>query len=213
MTEWGIHHITSSPRYPQSNRLAEAAVKMTKAMIRKQVKTKKDITKGLLIIRKTPLQCGYSPGQFLMGRRLKDNLPCMPPSNSVTPKRDLTKEREVQERHFNNSTSKTSSSKFKKGQHVRIQHLITKQWSTDETALHEAAPHSYEIQITDGTILRRNTKDIQKIYSLISSVEPEYNREDVAEDLKYSIDSDPETIVNETFSDNDSDTIYSIPRK
>ena len=111
ITAWGIHHITSSPRYPLSNGLAEAAVKMTKAMIRKQVETKQDIT-GLLIIRNTTLQCGYSPTQLLMGRRLIDNLLCMSPSNSVTPKCNLTKEREVQERHFNNSTAKTSSSKF-----------------------------------------------------------------------------------------------------
>ena len=82
-----------------------------------------------------------------------------------------------------------------------------KQLSIDGTVLHEVAPCSYEIQITDGTILRRNTKDIQKVYSLTSSVEPEYNGEDVAEDLEYSIDSDTETIVNDTFSDNDSDTI------
>ena len=55
--------------------------------------------------------------------------------------------------------------------------------------------------------MRRNTRDIRKVYSLTSSVEPEYNGEDVAEDLKYSIDSDTETIVNETFSENDSDNI------
>ena len=178
-----LHHITSSPQYPQSNGLAKAAVKMTKAMIRKQVETKKDITEGLLIIRNTPLQCGYSPAQLLMERRLRDNLPCMPPSNTVTPKRDLTKEWEVQERHFNNSTAKSSSSKFREGQHVRIQHHITKQWPIDGNVLHKVAPLSNEIQITDGTILRRNTKDIQKVYSLTSSVEPEYNGEDVAKDL------------------------------
>ena len=44
ITAWGIHHITSSLRYPQSNWLAKAAVKMTKAMIRKQVETKQGIT-------------------------------------------------------------------------------------------------------------------------------------------------------------------------
>ena len=175
-------------------------------MIRKQVETKQDITEGLLIIRNTPLQCGYSPAQLLIGWRLRDNLPCMLPSNSVIPKHDLTKEREVQERHFNNA-AKTSSSKFKVGQQVRIQHHITKQWSIDGTVLHEVAPRSYEIQITDETILKRNTKDIRKVYSLTSSVEPDYNGEDVAEDLEYSIDSDTETIVNEAFSDNDSDTI------
>ena len=198
ITTWGIHHITSSPRYPQSNGLAEATVKMTKAMIREQVETKQDITEGLLIIQNTPLQCGYSPAQLLMGKRLRDNLLWMPPSNSVTPKLDLTKERYVQERHFNNSTAKTSSSKFKERQHVCIKHHITKQWSIHGTVLHEVAPRSYEIQITDGTNLRRNTKDIRKVYSLTSSVEPEYNREDVAKDLEYSIDSDTETIVNET---------------
>ena len=80
------------------------------AMIRKQV----DRTEGLLIIRNTPLQCGFSPAQSPMVKRLRDNLPCVLPSNSVTPK----KLRE--EIHFNNSTAKTSSYKFKNGQLVRI---------------------------------------------------------------------------------------------
>ena len=110
ITAWGIHHITSSSQYPQSNALAESS--QNDQSQRKQVKTKQDITEGLLIIRNTPLQCEYSPAQLLMGRRLRDSLPCMSPSNSVTPKRNLTKEREVRERHFNNSTAKTSSSKF-----------------------------------------------------------------------------------------------------
>ena len=62
----------------------------------------------------------------------------------------------------------------------------------------------------DRTILRKNTKDIRKVHSLTSNVEPDYNNgEYVAEDLEYSIDSNTEWnhSHNETFSDNDSDTI------
>ena len=49
--EWNFQHHTSSPRYPQSNGLAEASVKTVKLMMKKCLATNEDIKKGLLGIR------------------------------------------------------------------------------------------------------------------------------------------------------------------
>jgi len=57
---WDINHVTSSPRYPQSNGKAEAAVKRVKETL-----LKGDLSLGLLAYRDAELKCGYSPAQAL----------------------------------------------------------------------------------------------------------------------------------------------------
>jgi transposase InsO family protein len=68
---YGFEHITSSPRYPQSNRLAERAVETVKHMLTKS----EDPYLALLAYRTTPLGNGYSLSELLMGRRLQSTLP------------------------------------------------------------------------------------------------------------------------------------------
>ena len=67
--EYGFEHVTSSPRYPQSNGAAEHAVKTVKNMFQKN----KD--PSLLILRSTPLENGYSPTELLTGRKVRTTLP------------------------------------------------------------------------------------------------------------------------------------------
>ena len=72
--EWGFEHITSSPRYPQSNGEAERAEQTVKSILNKC----QDEYLALLMHRNTPLHNGYSPAQLAMGRRLKTRVPCDP---------------------------------------------------------------------------------------------------------------------------------------
>ena len=55
MMDWSIHHITSSPRYPQGNGMAEKAVGIVKELYSKC----DDIKLGLLLMKTTPVsnQC------------------------------------------------------------------------------------------------------------------------------------------------------------
>lgn len=69
--EYKFKHTTSSPRYPQSNGLAEAAVKIIKGSMKKT----EDPYETLIVYRSTPLKNGYSPAELLMGRRLRTTLP------------------------------------------------------------------------------------------------------------------------------------------
>ena len=59
---WGFVHSTSSPRYPQSNRLAEKAVQTAKRIVMKATASGRDPYIALLEYRTTPISdCGKSP--------------------------------------------------------------------------------------------------------------------------------------------------------
>jgi len=69
--EWGFKHVTSSPRFPQSNGEVERGVRTVKNLLQKA----EDLAKGLLAYRSTPLACKFSPAQLLMGRKLRNSVP------------------------------------------------------------------------------------------------------------------------------------------
>jgi len=68
--DWCFKHNTSSPRYPQSNGMAERAVGTVKTLWYKS----KDKECALLAYRSTPLRSGYSPGELFFGRSLRSKI-------------------------------------------------------------------------------------------------------------------------------------------
>ena len=65
-------HVTSSPYYPQSNGMVERTVKTVKQLL----KGSPDPYLALLSYRATPLPwCRRSPGELLMGRKVKTDVP------------------------------------------------------------------------------------------------------------------------------------------
>ena len=69
---YNFKHVTSSPRYPQSNGQAERMVHTVKKILRQS----NDIHKGLLVYRSIPMpRCNLSPAELSMGRRLHNQLP------------------------------------------------------------------------------------------------------------------------------------------
>ncbi|XP_067945100.1 uncharacterized protein [Watersipora subatra] len=63
----GFQLVTSSPRYPQSNGLAEGAVKIVKKLWLKN----EDKIEVLSVYRTTPLSTGYSPSELMFGRAVR----------------------------------------------------------------------------------------------------------------------------------------------
>ncbi|XP_064469774.1 uncharacterized protein K02A2.6-like [Ornithodoros turicata] len=69
-----IRHVTSSPYYPQGNGEAERTVQTAKMLLAKSP----NVHHALLAHRSTPGQCGYSPAELLMGRKIKSTVPTTP---------------------------------------------------------------------------------------------------------------------------------------
>ncbi|XP_055871505.1 uncharacterized protein LOC129923628 [Biomphalaria glabrata] len=72
---WGFKHITSSPRFPQSNGTAERVIQTVKQLLNKARMSGQDPYMALLHSRNAPCPDGPSPTRLLMGRRLRTNLP------------------------------------------------------------------------------------------------------------------------------------------
>ena len=74
--QYGFSNITSSPKYPQSNRAAERAVRTIKDLLKKNKKMQNsDMYMEILAYRSTLLENGLSPAELLMGRKLRTSVP------------------------------------------------------------------------------------------------------------------------------------------
>ena len=234
--EWDFCHDTSSPRYPQSNGLAESSVKTVKLMMKKCLATGKDIQQGLLAIRNTPLACGASPAELLMNRQLNDNLPRVPAStntNQPPKRRPLMEERNTQKHHHDRKIlTKTKPETFRPGQQVAIQDHVTKEWSIHGRIVEQVAPRSYTIQRPGKQkLLRRNSRQIRKLFSTTSTFSTKGNthtyeqqhhhhhhqqQQQQHHQQQHQLDNDqhqlqPDELLDEQLSDNsyesDTDTI------
>ena len=72
MQSYGVRHITSRARYPQSNGLSEKMVQTLKRLLKRSP----DPHLALLSYRSKPFPwCNLSPSELLMGRHLRTTLP------------------------------------------------------------------------------------------------------------------------------------------
>ena len=84
--QYDFKHVTSSPLYPQSNGKAEKGVHILKQLLKKAADSDSDPYLALLSYRATPLECGLSPAELLMNRKLRTTLPCISNPTSETSK-------------------------------------------------------------------------------------------------------------------------------
>ena len=151
---YGFTLVTSSPRYPQSNGMAERAVQTVKRLWKKA----KDPYLALLLYRNSPLQNGYSPAQLLMSRRLNTRLPTPPSAlepaipDHAAVRASETASKEMQRQNFNKRHAARLAPKFQPGDHVHIRDL-------DRPGLiveRHASPRSYLVKTEQGTFRRNN---------------------------------------------------------
>ncbi len=75
-SDWEFQHVTSSPRHPKSNGMAESAVKVVKGLFKKTYLADEDPYLALLAYRSTPsTNDDQSPAEELFGRTTRTNLP------------------------------------------------------------------------------------------------------------------------------------------
>ncbi|XP_046561038.1 uncharacterized protein K02A2.6-like [Haliotis rubra] len=135
--DWQFKHNTSSPNYPQSNGLAEKAVQIVKNIL---LKENQDPYMGSLAYRSSPLDCGQSPAEILMGRRIRANLPIQEKLLQVSRSRKVVKFKENQklkQKHYYDRSTKPLS-RLQCGDRVAVRDHRRCDWSQRGTVVQDA---------------------------------------------------------------------------
>ena len=154
--EWGFEVSHSSPRYPQSNGEVERAVQTVKRLLKKE----KDKEKALLAYRSTPLLCGHSPAELLMGRKIGTTVPVFhmlltPQWPNLVRLREQEAERKVQQQEYFNTRHRAMPlQKLTPGTEVHIKTHPEPGIIKNDTE----SPRQYEVQTPTGVIKRNRVQ-------------------------------------------------------
>jgi transposase InsO family protein len=160
-----IEHRLSSPYYPQSNGLAEAAVKNCKRVLKKCIKAGGDYHEAMLAFRNTPRADGHSPAQLLFGRRLRTSLPALPEAYAAPSTAAAFADKashDVASRRWWRGTR--APAVFSRGDSVRVQDTVTGEWTGRGVVLRAHSDRSYDVEM-NGTVTRRNEKHLSRVHS------------------------------------------------
>ena len=159
-TRWGFEHITSSPRYPQSNGKAENAVRTVKRLFTKCAESGQSEIRALLDWRNTPTEgMSTSPAQRFLGRRCKTLLPTntallQPCFETSEDKQALTSLKDKQKFYYNRQVKPLPP--LSAGEMVRMQLPGEKAW-TPGVCTGQSGPRSYKVKVGDQEY-RRNRR-------------------------------------------------------
>ena len=163
--EWDFEHVTSSPRYAQSNGFIECMVAYVKPVLEKAKQAGTDPQLALLCLRGTPIDSYLpSPAELLFGRKIKTNLPA---KNECK-----TADFETQERLFQRSTQATDQydssagselPELLAGMKVLVQRDDKSAWYPGVVKSKCDEPRSYVVQTPNGNVIHRNRRFLQEL--------------------------------------------------
>ncbi|XP_060734892.1 uncharacterized protein K02A2.6-like [Tachysurus vachellii] len=162
--QWEFKHKTSSPAYPQSNGMAESAVKTAKRLLKKAKADGKDPYLAMLDQRNTPSQgIKASPAQRLFSRRTRSLMPMH--ENLLQPKVINTQQGQIENRNrqaaYYNRHAKDLSP-LKQGDKVHVQPEVHNDTWRKATVVKPVDYRSYDVQLDSGNILRRNRRHLRR---------------------------------------------------
>lgn len=119
--EWGFRFNFSSPRYAQSNGMAERGVQIAKKMLTKCSEDKTDLRIALLQYRSSPVSgTHFSPSQLMMNRNLRTKIPVnyqyLKPKMNVNVETEFSRVKSRNEKKYNKNVRSKES--FMVGQNV-----------------------------------------------------------------------------------------------
>ena len=173
LAEWGVRHMMSSPRNPQSNGKAESAVKSMKNLITSSFKggnadlEEDKLARALLQYRNTPnKRDGLSPAQKLFGRSVQDSLPVHRKAMAKKTQEEFKiaeEKAEINDKkaadHYNQHTKMLPD--FKIGQHVVIYNEKVAAWNIYGSVVEKITSRRYVVKTKSGVALTRNKKFIR----------------------------------------------------
>ncbi|KYN29035.1 Uncharacterized protein K02A2.6, partial [Trachymyrmex cornetzi] len=150
---------TSSPRYPQSNGLAERFVGTIKQMLKKCENDGKDIYLALLEYRNTPISDKIpSPTELMFGRKTRSILPTMFKDSCERTKQLLDERRSVHKKYYNRSTKDLRPLKL--GDQVLVRKEMRTPLQPAQIIDTCDRPRSYKLAVQDGSTVERNRRHI-----------------------------------------------------
>lgn len=182
-SQWSFQHVTSSPRYPQSNGKAENAVKTVKRLFAKCKLSGHSEFQALLNWRNTPGEgMQSSPAQRLMGRRCKTLLPStaellQPRYSTEQDQWDIGGRKVKQAKYYNRGSRPLS--RIYPGDAIRMKLPGCEEWTPGE-CIKEVSPRSYLVRVGDRQY-RRNRR--QLLHTREKLLEDRWEDETQEEDL------------------------------
>lgn len=186
--EWDFNIITSSPRYPKSNGLAERTVGICKEMLRKSQEAGTDIYKSILEYRTTPLAgVEVSPSELLNNRLLRTTLPITSKLLSQNQNINIKK---LKERREKNKIYYDRSARYKRDFVDDESVLIRKEncWVPGQVLNKTVYPRSYNVKDSFGNVYRRNSYFLKHNPNPVPP--PKSSPENVNVPVKSNVDSD-----------------------
>ena len=154
--DWDFDCVFVSPRFPQSNGLAERAVGIVKAIFKKAFDDHKEWVIGLMEYRNTPISgLNLSPAQMLYNRRLKTKLPMSAKLLNPEIFTDLEKKFNIiqkrQNYYYDRSSYKLKS--LEPGKDILAFNFATKIWEPAEIVSKYKNPRAYVIGNSSEEVL------------------------------------------------------------
>lgn len=175
--DYGFELHTSSPKYPESNGLAERSVQTIKRLWEKS----DDFNKSIMIYRATPLESGQSPAELLMKRNIRTGLPAVKTNKQINFKERDAKLKERQKRNFDQKKRVSELETIEPGTEVWVK--TNSQDGASGIVIEESEePQSLIVQRGDQ-IIRRNRKHLKRLPTNDQeNGETETGREEVEDD-------------------------------
>ena len=155
--QWGFEHVTSSPRYPQSNGKAENAVKTVKMLFTKCQDSGQSEYLALLDWRNTPSEgMETSPAQRFFGRRCRTLLPST--ESLLSPRyptqvdvKDIHRQKLKQQAYYNQHSKELQQ--LHPGEAVQMKLPGETTWSSGE-CIRLVGPRSYKVRVGSRVYIR-----------------------------------------------------------
>ena len=160
--KYKIKHVTSSPRYPQSNGASERAVKTAKSFLQKCTDSGDDLLLALLNYRTTPLETGYSPADIMMGRKLRTLVPRPNYTTRITNLDDFRHKDEINKEKQSKNYNSRKNAKPKADLSLDDEIYIPKEQISGKIVGKDSKPRSYIIETEKG-LLRRTHDQMNRL--------------------------------------------------
>lgn len=172
MSNWDITHITSSPRYPQSNGFIERYVQTVKKLLKKAITDNHDIYLTLLELRNTPIGFNQpTPAEIIFGRKIRATIPIK--KDRLQPKYDITKidnflKKNAEKQCLNYNKTAHEKDLLKVNDNVRVRE--EGKWVKAKVKeVCNKRPRSFILEKENGSLLNRNRKVIKKVNSDVTN--------------------------------------------